>query len=140
MNPVPTGIDHVHVEVADKATAISWYERVLGLTPHPEFAVWAEDPSGPTILVSEQGEPTLSLFQRDPVPHSRDATIAFRIGRAGFDAFLRKLEGLGLRDRNGDPVRAGAVVDHDLSLSLYFCDPDGNRLELTTYEVDGASA
>jgi hypothetical protein len=26
------------------------------------------------------------------------------------------------------------VVDHDLAFSIYFCDPYGHRLEITTYE------
>ena len=28
------------------------------------------------------------------------------------------------------------LVDHDLSYSIYFDDPDGNKLELTCYEYD----
>ena len=32
------------------------------------------------------------------------------------------------------------VEDHDLSVSLYFQDPDGNPYEITTYEYQVAKA
>ena len=41
-----------------------------------------------------------------------------------------------LKDHQGWPVTADAVVDHNLAYSIYFCDPYGHRLEVTTYEHD----
>ena len=35
-----------------------------------------------------------------------------------------------------DKVTRADVVDHDLSYSLYFDDPDGNKLEITSYDHD----
>jgi len=41
----------------------------------------------------------------------------------------------GSADRHRDrPVTRGLVVDHGEAFSLYFNDPFGHRLELTTYE------
>jgi hypothetical protein len=37
-------------------------------------------------------------------------------------------------------VSAADVVDHDLSFSVYFTDPYGNRLELTTYDHGAVAA
>ncbi|MFN7136382.1 MAG: VOC family protein, partial [Thermomonas sp.] len=54
------------------------------------------------------------------------STIALATGAAAFLAWRRHL-GAAL----GAPVQA---VDHDLSWSLYFQDPDGNPFEITCYE------
>ena len=47
-------IDHVHVEVSDRAISADWYEHVLGLTRHPDLASWADDPMGPLVLQGEE--------------------------------------------------------------------------------------
>jgi catechol-2,3-dioxygenase len=36
--------------------------------------------------------------------------------------------------------KAPEVVDHDLSLSMYFTDPDGNPYEITTNDHESARA
>jgi catechol-2,3-dioxygenase len=35
---------------------------------------------------------------------------------------------------------APTLEDHDLSVSLYFHDPDGNPFEITTYEYQAVKA
>ncbi len=66
--------------------------------------------------------------------------VAFGTDTAGFHSFLERLGTLGLTDRDGDPISADDVVDHDLSYSLYFTDPDGNPLELTTNDHGAVAA
>lgn len=127
-------IDHVHIEVADRNVAADWYARVLGLVRHAELAEWADDPMGPLILATPSGTPTLSLFAREARPPSRDTTIAFGVTGAGFLDFVANLDALGLSHTSGRPLTRTDVVDHALSWSIYFVDPDGNRLELTTYD------
>ena len=51
-----------------------------------------------------------------------------------FCRFLDRLGSLQLLDQQGRAVTAAAVKDHDGAYSLYFCDPYGHRLELTTYD------
>lgn len=133
-------IDHVHLEVADRDAAADWYERVLGLVRHPALAAWAEDPMGPLVLAGGDGFPTLSLFARTPTPVSRDTTVAFRVSGDDFLAFREQLDGSGLKDGSGHPLTQDDLVDHGLSWSLYFVDPDGNRIELTTYDRDRVAA
>ncbi len=127
------GLDHVHVAVRDRRAAAEWYGRVLGLAPAPEHAAWAENPQGPLFLATPGGAHCLALFQRRPETEG-DHTVAFRTGGAGFARFRDSLAELDLRDRHGGAVGPGDVVDHGGACSLYFCDPDGNRIELTTYE------
>ena len=129
-------VDHVHVEVRDRERAAAWYARVLGLAPHRDLAVWADHPKGPLILAGGDGRPALALFARDPAIPSRDSTIAFRVTGAAFRAFLDALDGLNLTNRASRAVSRADVVDHDLAWSIYFVDPDGNPIEVTTYDRD----
>jgi catechol-2,3-dioxygenase len=52
--------------------------------------------------------------------------FAFRVDGASLAEARNRLEGAGV---------AFEEQDHVVSRSLYFADPDGNRVELTTYEV-----
>ncbi|PID35840.1 MAG: hypothetical protein CR993_08205 [Rhodobacterales bacterium] len=128
-------IDHVHLEVSDREAAAEWYGRVLGLIRSKELAPWADDPMGPLVLAAPDGTPLLSLFARPAKPTSRDATIAYRTSAADFKAFLASLP-RELKNTRGKTLTAQDVVDHDLSHSIYFLDPDENRIELTCYELD----
>lgn len=47
---------------------------------------------------------------------------------------MSSLEALKLKNAKGDCLTAMSVVDHDLSLSPYFIDPDGNPIEVTGYD------
>ena len=134
------GLDHVHMEVRDRQEAAAWYRSVLGLVPHKKLCVWADDPMGPLILATASGAPTLSLFARGCADPSRDATVALRVSGEGFLSFIRSLPIVDVVTRDGSTLQPGDVVDHRLSWSIYFSDPDGNRLELTTYDYDAVKS
>lgn len=133
-------IDHVHIEVTDRKLAAAWYRDVLGLEPSQELQSWADDPTGPLILQTADGHPALSLFARPQKPLSRDNTVAFRLDGTSFLAFLAGLNRMDLVDRTGKKVTATDLSDHHLSWSIYFVDPDGNRLEVTTYDYAHVAA
>lgn len=141
-NSITTGVDHVELYVTDWDDAASWYERVLGFTPDPSFEEWWETESGP-LMLSVDDTTKLALFERESATRGEAVSphrIAFRTDGDGFLTFIDRLETLDLTDRNGDRVTPEDVVDHDLSYSLYFTDPDGNWLELTTNDYEAVAA
>ena len=129
------GLDHVHIRVIDRTKAAEWYLRVLGLEPASELSEWAIDPEGPLFLSTREGRHCLALVQGN-TEHNRsgDHTVAFIVSASDFIAFMNELNDLRLVDRDGSKVSRNDIVDHHLSWSIYFLDPDGNRFELTSYE------
>ena len=131
-------IDHVELFVRDRARSADWYRRVLGLVPHPDLRVWSENPRGPLILASGDGSASLALFAHDNPP-LHEVRVAFKISGPGFISFLDRLDHLNVYHHDGHELSKIDVVDHGLSWSLYFVDPDKNRLELTTYDTQFVS-
>lgn len=123
MPPALERIDHVHVFVADRAAAQAWYARALGLQPVADLAFWAAD-GGPLTLADPAGALYVALFERPAQPCR--STIALAVTAEAFVDWQQHLSALLQRD-----VKA---VDHEVSWSLYFSDPDGNPWELTCYE------
>jgi catechol 2,3-dioxygenase-like lactoylglutathione lyase family enzyme len=121
------GIDHVALAVRDVARSVAWYQRVLGLERR-HAAVWGDMPAIVGI-----GTTALALFPitaPHPLPPpGRDTIavrhIAFRASRAGFTDMQTHLSTLGI------PFTS---EDHQISHSIYFRDPDGHEIEVTTYE------
>jgi catechol-2,3-dioxygenase len=134
-------IDHVHVHVTNRGAAAEWFHRVLGLQIAPEFAEWARDPSGPLFLSDCNGHHCLALFQGDVTSHAMgDHTIAFKVGGAEFIHLVSRLDELQLSGTDGSTLSRDDIADHQLSWSVYFLDPDGNRFEVTTYEHEAVAA
>lgn len=128
-------IDHVELFVRDRAKSANWYRHVLGLVPHPDLRVWSENPRGPLILASGDGSASLALFAHDNPPLN-EVRVAFKISGPGFISFLDRLDHLHLNHHEGHQLSVADIVDHDVAWSLYFVDPDGNKLELTTYDIE----
>lgn len=135
-------IDHVELFVPDRYEAARWYERVLGLRIVPECEQWAVD-GGPLMISSDGGNTKLALFEGKAVPSSPTAAfrrVAFRVTAPGFAAFLRRLSELALTDSRHQAVTPSSVVDHQQAYSIYFSDPHGHLLEVTTYDYEETSA
>jgi catechol 2,3-dioxygenase-like lactoylglutathione lyase family enzyme len=118
------GLDHVALSVSDVHRSIDWYHDVLSLERRFEEA-WGTMPA--LVMAGSSG---LALFPATPErpagPGPGMLHLAFRVDRESFDAARRAL------DDPGIPVQ---FSDHDVAHSIYFADPDGYRLELTTYDV-----
>jgi catechol 2,3-dioxygenase-like lactoylglutathione lyase family enzyme len=131
-------IDHVELFVPDRYEAARWYERTLGLKVLPAYEHWAANPQGPLMISNDGGATKLALFEGDPQrerPTAGFHRVAFRVTGDAFAAFLQNASVLQLKDNHGRPVTAAAAVDHGAARSIYFSDPYGHRLEVTTYDV-----
>lgn len=116
-------IDHIHVFVADRAAAERWYAEVLGLTRVAALASWAAE-GGPLTLANASETIHLAVFEKPAQPCR--STIALGVSATEFAAWQQHLRQA--LQRSVEPV------DHGLSWSLYFTDPDGNPFEITTYD------
>lgn len=123
MAPALERFDHIHVYTGDRAASEKWYARVMGFTRDAALAFWAAD-GGPLTLSNSTGTIHIALFERPPQPCR--STVALNATPAQFLAWRAHLG-----EVLGRPVEA---VDHQVSWSLYFADPDGNPYEITSYE------
>ena len=136
-------IDHVELFVPDRREAASWYRNVLGLEVMEAYRQWEDDPRGPLMISGDGGTTKLALFTGEPQGQRSTAgfhLVAFHLNAREFLTFVDRLPALGLRDHLGRDVTRDLARDHDKAFSLYFSDPWGHRLELTTYEHDAVRA
>ncbi len=120
-------LDHVELVVPDRAEAAAWYRDFLGLSPAPGTQEWAQDPRGPLMISADGGRTCLALFQGQPGPSLKGfRRVAFGVSAEEFLAFVETAH-----QRHLDPLE---IQDHDISISVYFRDPYGHELEVTTYD------
>ena len=123
MAPTLERVDHIHVFVSDRSAAEQWYARVMGFTRIDDLEFWAPD-GGPLTIGNRSGTIHLALFER-PAEKCR-STIALAADAAQFVAWRAHL--------TQALARLIEPVDHGVSWSLYFADPDGNPFEITSYD------
>ena len=125
------GVDHIHLYAPDRDQAAAWYADAFGFEVIPAFAFWAENPKGPLTIADPSGGVHLAIFAR---PTPKPFSIAFSADADGYRAWRARLTECDITLRE---------ADHGLCASLYFEDPFGNELEITTPDVrvlkDGAS-
>lgn len=119
------GLDHIAIAAKDVQRSMEWYREVLGLERRHQEA-WGDMPvmmcSGNTCVA------IFHLTDDNPAATSgpRVLHIAFRADGKTFEQAQKNL-------------RAREIVfefsDHDIAHSIYFRDPDGYKIEITSYEV-----
>ena len=122
------GLDHVALAVRDVERSADWYVEVLGFERRFQ-GMW----EGVPVFVARD-KTAIALFpagsdQANPLPGKPVAMLhlAMRANRKNFVAAQRALTSRGI---------AFHFQDHEISHSIYFRDPDGIELEITTYELD----
>jgi catechol-2,3-dioxygenase len=127
MNPsssVPSlAFSHMGIYVTDIARMEDFYTRLLG------FTVTDRGRLGSTSLV---------FLSRDPKEHHQIVLASGRPGEVRFNPInqisFRMAEFAGLREMHRRLEREGVAemspVSHGNALSVYFRDPEGNRIEL----------
>lgn len=120
-------LDHVALAVADVQKSAKWYCDVLGLARQHE-GLWNDVP----IFVGQDGT-SIALF---PIREGARSTsspggacvlhFALRVDRKNFLVAQTELKGRGVEFD---------FEDHEISHSIYFRDPDGHKIEITTYEL-----
>ena len=114
------------MSVSDVERAAQWYIDVLGFEKKFE-GMW----DGVPVFIGK-GTTALALFPvRDGSKSGAPAEIrmlhlAMRANRKSFLAAQAELKERGIKFE---------FQDHEISHSIYFRDPDGHRLEITTYEL-----
>jgi catechol 2,3-dioxygenase-like lactoylglutathione lyase family enzyme len=124
------GIDHVALSVRDVERSAQWYIDVLGFKRLHE-GMWG----GVPVFIGK-GNTALALFPvRERSGSSSPADLrmlhlAMRANRANFLAAQEELRQRGIKFE---------FQDHEVAHSIYFRDPDGHQLEITTYELERAA-
>jgi catechol 2,3-dioxygenase len=121
-------LGHVNLYVRDAAASREWYTKVLGLhtyhfAPGRAAFLSADKEMSHEVALMEVG-PTAPLQEPGQVGLNHMAWMVESLDQLK-DAYQR------LKDND---VRLQAIVDHGLSLGIYFKDPDGNGLEVS-YEL-----
>jgi len=121
------GIDHIAMGVRDIERSAKWYIDVLGFE-RLHASVW----NGVPTFVGK-GNTGIALFPASQEPKTfkqreiRMLHLAFRANRANFLTAQNELKKHGIKFE---------FQDHEISHSIYFRDPDGHQLEITTYDLD----
>jgi catechol-2,3-dioxygenase len=105
-------IDHVSLDVGNRARSLFWYDQVLGLRSDN-----GRGPGDQPVFLGPEGA-RLGLFE-ERAPGLRH--IAMATDAADQRRLMSHLERLGI------PFRPERHRDHD---SIYFADPDGTTLEI----------
>jgi catechol 2,3-dioxygenase-like lactoylglutathione lyase family enzyme len=121
-------IDHVAITVTDVRRSAAWYEEVLGLRREFEEQ-WGDHPAFVGIGKTFIAMFPVSTEQPNPPP-GRDTLsmrhIAFRTDGKNFKKAQSELS---------DRKIEFQFQDHDRAHSIYFRDPDGHEIEITTYDL-----
>ncbi len=121
-------LDHIAITVTDMERSIRWYQEVLGM--ERRFAdEWGDAPA--MMMLGNSGVALFPARTSNPQKRPDNNTLAMRhfaflATRADFEQAQEELRQRGIEFE---------FQDHTVSHSIYFEDPDGHEVEITTYEM-----
>ena len=122
------GIDHVALSVVDLERSLKFYTEILGLRISPR-----EHQKPGTEYFLDCGTSLVGLIQGDPKGDKHELQdgglggnhFSFRVPTRDFDRAVEEL-----KERK---VTITFTKKREKSWSVYFLDPDGNKLEITAW-------
>jgi catechol 2,3-dioxygenase-like lactoylglutathione lyase family enzyme len=121
-------IDHLVLTVADVDQTVDFYARVLGMEPVTFGDGRRALRFGRHKLNLHQAGRELDPKARRPTPGSADLCL---VATAPLDQVVDRLQAQGVPVEEGPVARTGATGP---ITSVYFRDPDGNLIEVSTYD------
>jgi catechol 2,3-dioxygenase-like lactoylglutathione lyase family enzyme len=122
------GLDHVALAVSDVERSAQWYIDILGFERQHQ-GLWdgipvfvGKDGAAVALFPAKTNERSTSTSRGEP----RILHFALRADRKNFLAAQEELTRRQIRFE---------FQDHEVSHSIYFPDPDGHKIEITTYEL-----
>ncbi|MGI8482583.1 MAG: VOC family protein [Chthoniobacterales bacterium] len=116
------GLDHIALAVTDTENTAKWYIDVLGFERRHE-GMW----NGVPVFIGK-GATSIALFPKGFGDTKRGWLLHFAL-RADRENFQKAQA----------EFRAQKIAfefqDHEISHSIYFQDPNGHEIEITTYDV-----
>ena len=125
------GIDHVAFNVRNLDQAVKFYTEVIGLK------ITEREPSKPGVeYFLDCGPSLLGIIQAKDMDKSHPFEneglganhFSFRVHAKDFDEMIRNFE--------AHHVKIEFAKKREKSWSLYFYDPDGNKLEVTAWPLE----
>jgi catechol 2,3-dioxygenase len=127
-------LGHIQLRVADLERSKAFYRDVLG------FRVAEQDPKhGDLFMTLGEDFHTLDMAPYDGVETARSQGRPLGVAHIAFQVASYEALGEAYRTLLEHGVRIERAMDHVNQRSIYFADPDGNRLEIY-YEMPGALA
>jgi catechol 2,3-dioxygenase-like lactoylglutathione lyase family enzyme len=127
-------VDHLVLTVADIEQTIDFYVRVLGMEPITFGAGRRALRFGRNQLNLHQAGHEFDPKARRPTPGSTDACL---VTTTPLDRVVAHLRACGVPIEEGPVSRTGATGP---ITSVYFRDPDGNLIEVSTYDAEALHA
>lgn len=127
-------VDHLVLTVADIEQTIDFYVRVLGMVPVTFGAGRRALLFGRNKLNLHQAGHEFDPKARRPTPGSTDVCL---VTTTPLDRVVAHLRARGVPIEEGPVSRTGATGP---ITSVYFRDPDGNLIEVSTYDAEAHHA
>lgn len=120
-----SGINHITFAVRDINASFAFYRDVLGLTPRARWRRGAYFCAG-NVWIS-----LVLCADRDACEQDDHTHAAFTVGGEDYGTLSARI------------IDSGATLwkeNNSQNLSLFFCDPDGHKLEIHVAGIDAAIA